>query len=156
MQRLRIMNTSMYQIQEYVEDEMTEFNHKREAMLREISADKLLPFHPLVYAFRIYAVHEIIRAAIDYKLMLMEQEFISRLSSNLKSMFGATTLLDTDLSQLIQRIIKQAVLSEEVFTEYASAQNRCFQQFYERFCDKSGCVDWVKITNAYELETSSS
>lgn len=136
---------------------MMEFNRDRATMLREISADKLLPFHPLVYAFRSkYGVHEIIRAAIEYKLMLMEQEFISRLLSDLRSMLGVTPLLDTDQSQLFQMIIKQAILSEEVFTEYARAQNRCFPQFYERFCDKSGCVDWAKITNAYEIETSSS
>jgi hypothetical protein len=151
------MNISTSQLECFVDEKMMEFNRDRATMLREISADKLLPFHPLVYAFRSNsAVHEIIRAAIDYKLILMEQTFISRLSSNLKSMFGATTLFDSDLSKLIHRIIKQAVLSEEVFTEYASAQNRCFPQFLERFCDKAGCIDWVKITKTYELETSSS
>jgi len=151
------MNISTSQLEQFVDEKMMEFNRDRATMLREISADKLLPFHPLVYAFRSkYGVHEIIRAAIEYKLMLMEQEFISRLLSDLRSMLGVTPLLDTDQSQLFQMIIKQAILSEEVFTEYARAQNRCFPQFYERFCDKSGCVDWAKITNAYEIETSSS
>jgi len=151
------MNNSTSQLEWFLDEKMMEFNRDRATMLREMSTDKLLPFHPLVYAFRsMYAVPEIIRAAIDYKLMLMEQEFVSRLLSDLRSKLGATTLLDTDLSQFIQKIIKQAVLSEEVFNEYARAQNRCFRQFYERFCDKLGCIDWVKITNAYELVTSSS
>jgi hypothetical protein len=151
------MNISTSHLEWFVDEKMVEFNRDRITMLREISVDKLLPFHPLVYAFRSkYAVHEIIRAAIEYKLMIMEQEFISRLLSDLRSTLGVTILFDTDQSRLFQMIIKQVVLSEEVFTEYARAQNRCFPQFYERFCDKSGCVDWVKITNTYELETSSS
>ncbi len=146
-----------YGLERIISQTMAEFNRDRATMLREISADKLLPFHPLVYAFRSnYAMPEIIRVAIDYKLMLMEHKFITRLLSKIKSKFEAPTLLDTELSQIIQRITEQAVLSEEVLVEYARAQNRCFHQFYERFCNKSGCVDWVKITNAYELETSSS
>jgi hypothetical protein len=151
------MKISTSQLEWLVDEKMMEFNHGRATMLREISADKLLPFQPLVYAFRSnYAVPEIIRAAIDYKLMLMEQTYISGLLNEIKSKLKITTLLDKDLSQVVQKIIELAVLSEEVFTEYARAQNRCFHQFYERFCDKSGCVDWVKITNAHELETSSS
>jgi hypothetical protein len=146
-----------YGVERIISQTIAEFNRDRATMLREISADKLLPFHPLVYAFRSnYALPEIIRIAIDYKLMLMEQKFITRLSSKIKSKLEAPTLVDTELSQIIQRITEQAVLSEEVLVEYARAQNRCFHQFYDRFCNKSGCVDWVKITNAYELETSSS